>query len=67
MIDADTSRHYQPLESIKRVIDSMSFAKLVSSLPHCQDTYSENRVSYIYTWALHCCTRPTKINSSTKC
>ncbi|CAK9214555.1 unnamed protein product [Sphagnum troendelagicum] len=24
----DTSRHYQPLESIKRVIDSMSFAKL---------------------------------------
>jgi hypothetical protein len=32
MIDADTSRHYQPLESIKRVIDSMSFAKLVSSL-----------------------------------
>ncbi|CAK9227434.1 unnamed protein product [Sphagnum troendelagicum] len=24
----DTSRHYQPVESIKRVIDSMSFAKL---------------------------------------
>ncbi len=35
----DTSRHYQPVESIKRVIDSMSFAKLVSSLAHDYDQF----------------------------
>lgn len=30
--DVDTSRHYQPLLMIKKVIDSMSYAKLVRNL-----------------------------------
>lgn len=32
---ADTSRHYYPVDVIKQIIESMSYAKLVSCVAHC--------------------------------
>ena len=43
----DTARHYQPIRTIKKVLDAMSYAKLVSiDMLFC----SMFGVSYDYKW-----------------
>lgn len=44
LTSADTSRHYLPVDVIKQIIESMSYAKLVSYAIHLGAFYFTNRI-----------------------